>query len=206
MLPDGEPRPLTDDPRPKYDPIFTPDGNRVAYTVQDSKTRTWETWTAPVLGGPASRFLPNSAGLNWYGSGRIVFSEIMPGTIVHMGIKTAREDRADEREVYFPSHERGMAHYSYPSPDQRSVLIVEMDREGAFQRCRVVPMDGSSAGTQVGPEGACIAGAWSPDGRWMYFNVEVDSSTHLWRQRVPDGIPEQITFGPTEEEGLAMGP
>jgi dipeptidyl aminopeptidase/acylaminoacyl peptidase len=83
---------------------------------------------------------------------------------------------------------------------------VEMDREGTFQRCRVVPIDGGSAGTQVGPNGACIAGAWSPDNRWMYFNVEVDGSTHLWRQRVPDGIPEQITFGPTEEEGLAMGP
>jgi Tol biopolymer transport system component len=69
-----------------------------------------------------------------------------------------------------------------------------------------VPIDGSSAGAQVGPQGACIAGAWSPDNHWMYFNVEVDGSTHLWRQRFPDGIPEQITFGPTEEEGLAIGP
>ena len=99
-----------------------------------------------------------------------------------------------------------MAHYSYPSPDQHSILIVEMDRVGTFQRCRVVPMDGKSAGTQVGPEGACIGGAWSPDNRWMYFNVEVDGSTHLWRQRAPNGIPEQITFGPTEQQGLAMGP
>jgi hypothetical protein len=40
----------------------------------------------------------------------------------------------------------------------------------------------------------------------MYFNVEVDGSTHLWRQRFPDGVPEQITFGPTEEEGLAVAP
>jgi hypothetical protein len=99
-----------------------------------------------------------------------------------------------------------MAHYSYPSPDQHSILLVEMDRQGTWQRCRVVPMDGSSVGTQVGPDGECIAGAWSPDNRWMYFNVAVDGSMHLWRQRVPDGIPEQITFGPTEDEGLAMGP
>jgi WD40 repeat protein len=150
--------------------------------------------------------MPNSAGLSWYGTDRIVFSEIMAGTVVHMGIKTARENREDERDVYFPNHERGMAHYSYPSPDEHSIMIVEMDRQGTFQRCRVVPMDGSSAGTQMGPEGECIAGAWSPDNRWMYVNVGVGGSTHLWRQRVPDGIPEQITFGPTEEEGLAMGP
>jgi len=30
--------------------------------------------------------------------------------------------------------------------------------------------------------------------------------SHLWRQRSPDGLPEQITFGPTEEEGVAMAP
>jgi len=40
----------------------------------------------------------------------------------------------------------------------------------------------------------------------MYFNVEVDGSRHLWRQRYPDGSPEQSTFGPTEEEGLAVTP
>jgi len=40
----------------------------------------------------------------------------------------------------------------------------------------------------------------------MYFNAEVGGNTHLWRQRYPNGVPEQITFGPTEEEGLAVMP
>ena len=40
----------------------------------------------------------------------------------------------------------------------------------------------------------------------MYFNAEVDNAFHIWRQRFPDGQPEQITFGPTEEEGIAMAP
>lgn len=67
-------------------------------------------------------------------------------------------------------------------------------------------MDGTSSGRQVGPRGRCTAAGWSPDRKWMYFNVEVNGSTHLWRQRYPDGVPEQITFGPTEEEGLAVMP
>jgi NADPH:quinone reductase-like Zn-dependent oxidoreductase len=29
---------------------------------------------------------------------------------------------------------------------------------------------------------------------------------HLWRQRCANGSPEQITFGPTEEEGIAVAP
>ena len=100
-----------------------------------------------------------------------------------------------------------MAHYSYLSPDRRSVLVVEMTGAHAFtQPCRLVPFDGSSAGRQVGPQGTCLSAAWSPDGRWMYFAAVVGGASHLWRQRFPDGAPEQITFGPFEEEGIAVAP
>ena len=30
--------------------------------------------------------------------------------------------------------------------------------------------------------------------------------SHIWRQRFPDGEPEQLTFGPTSQEGIAMAP
>jgi serine/threonine protein kinase len=206
LLSSGESKQLTDDPGRKYDPVFTPDGSRVAYTIQNTKAQTWETWTVPVLGGSPSRLMQNAAGLSWFAPDRIVFSEVMAGTALHMGVVTARENRAEEREIYFPSHERAMAHYSYPSPDRHSLLLVEMDRIPSWQRCRLLPMDGSSAGEQVGPQGACLQAGWSPDGKWMYFNVQVDGATHVWRQRFPKGPSEQITFGPTEEEGLAVAP
>jgi len=32
------------------------------------------------------------------------------------------------------------------------------------------------------------------------------SAFHIWRQRFPNGTPEQVTSGPTEEEGIAMAP
>jgi len=163
-----------------------------------------------VLGGPPTRLMVNAAGLSWIGPDRVLFSEIMSGSVLHMGIVTANQSRAEERAVYFPAHERAMAHYSWLSPDGDWVLIVEMNGATAWERCRVVPMEGKSAAVPVGPEGACTAAAWSPDGRWMYLNVGVGGSTHLWRQRwrerAPDGNPEQITFGPTEEEGLAAAP
>jgi Tol biopolymer transport system component len=37
----------------------------------------------------------------------------------------------------------------------------------------------------------------------MYLTVETDQF-HIWRQRFPDGAPEQITFGPTSQEGIAL--
>ncbi len=99
-----------------------------------------------------------------------------------------------------------MAHYSYPSPDRRSILVVEMDRTGEWQRCRLLPFAGNSTGTQVGPVGRCVSAAWSPDGRWMYFAADVSGHSHLWRQRYPGGEAQQITFGPTEEEGVVVAP
>jgi Tol biopolymer transport system component len=40
----------------------------------------------------------------------------------------------------------------------------------------------------------------------MYLGVQVNGSHHLWRQRFPDGKPEPLTSGPTEEEGVAVAP
>jgi hypothetical protein len=69
-----------------------------------------------------------------------------------------------------------------------------------------VPFDGSSPGRQVGPPGTCTSAAWSPDGKWMYFGVMIGHNSHLWRQKFPDGEAEQITFGPSDEDGIAVAP
>jgi len=204
LLPDGQSTEITNDPNPKYNPIFTPDGSRVAYTaIADG---SWDTWTVPVTGGSPTRLMKNAAGLTWIGDGRVLFSEVMAGTVLHMGIVTSQESRAGERAIYFPDHVRAMAHYSYLSPDRKSILVVEMDGTAAWLPCRLLPAEGGSKGRQVGPDGACIAAGWSPDGKWMYFNAAVNGATHLWRERSPDGAAEQITFGPGEEEGLAIAP
>ena len=204
-LPNGDAVRLTDDPRPKYGPVFTPDGSRIAYTqfTSEGTSVSWDTWTVPVLGGAPTRLLPNASGLGWLPSGLVLFSEITSG--LHMQVVTATESRMSSRVVYSPVLEMGMAHYSSPSPDSRAALIVEMGKTHTFDSpCRLVPLDGSSAGHIVGPAGMCYSAAWSPDGRWMYFAANVGGHSHLWRQQVPNGAPEQITFGTTEEEGLAI--
>ena len=201
LLPNGEAVKLTTEPARRYGPVFTPDGSRIAYTQVTAGS--WDTWTVPVLGGQPTRFLPNASGLTWIADHRVLFSEIKTG--LHMGIVTATEGRAESREIYIQPDEHAMAHYSYLSPDRQSVLVVEMTGTHAFtDRCRLVPFDGSSSGRQVGPQGTCIAAAWAPDGQWMYFSAVVGGSSHIWRQKFPDGAPEQITFGPTEEEGIAL--
>ena len=203
LLPNGEPVQLTTTAGKVFAPVFTPDGSRIAYSLVTPGS--WDTWTVPVLGGQPTRLLPNASGLTWNSDQLVMFSEIKTG--LHMGIVTATEGRANSREIYIQPDEHAMAHYSYTSPDRRSVLVVEMTGAHAFtQPCRLVPFDGSSTGRQVGPQGTCTSAAWSPDGQWMYFGATVDGSSHLWRQKFPEGKPEQITFGPLEDEGIAIAP
>ncbi len=202
-LPDGAAVQLTHDGETKMSPEFSQDGSRIAYTRR--KGATWDTWITPVIGGQPYPWLVNATGLTWFGKGQLLFSELKDNNN-HMAIVTAGENRVGARDVYLPAGPRGMAHRSYVSPDGKSVLLVEMD-SGAWLPCRLVPLDGKSPGRQVGPAGArCTFAGWSPDGKWMYLSASAGGAFHTWRQRFPDGVPEQITSGPTEEEGIAVSP
>ena len=204
MLPDGQSVQLTHDTLDKMSPVFSPDGSRIAYTTVDPQLG-WDTWMVPTLGGEPQPWLRNASGLVWTGPKQVMFSKIRKSP--HMGIVAAEESRIGERDVYVPAEEPGMAHRSFPSPDRKWALLVEMDQDHIWSSCRVVPMDGSSRGRQVGPpRAACTSAAWSPDERWMYFTSDAGGLNHIWRQRFPDGQPQQVTAGPTEEEGIAMSP
>ena len=203
QLPDGDPVQVTHDDQLKMSPAFSPDGARVAYTTLNFPW-SWDTAVVPAGGGASQLFLRNASGLVWTDRRRVLFSEIKMGA--HMGLVTAEENRRGERDVYVPTDEPAMAHRSYLSPDRKWVLAVEMDVDHLWLPCRVVPADGSSQGHRVGPAGGCTFAAWSPDGKWMYFTANSGGADHIWRQRFPDGRPEQITAGPTEEQGIAVAP
>jgi eukaryotic-like serine/threonine-protein kinase len=203
LLPAGEPVQLTNDHFLKASPVFTPDGAQIVYTVV-YKAFAWDSWQVPVFGGPARPFLANASGLIWVADNQLVYSEIKQG--IHMGIASSDENRTGHRDIYLPIGEGSMAHRSALSPDRKWLLISEMDG-AAWLPCRLLPFDGSSTGRRAGPnEGQCTSAAWSHDGQWMYFSSSAAGSFHIWRQKFPDGTPEQITFGATEEEGTALTP
>lgn len=202
LLPNGQPVQLTNDALTKFNPQFSPDGSNVAYSV--FAINEFDTWTVPVLGGEPRLMLRNTEGLSWIDSSHLLFSEIVSG--IHMAVATSASMRDHIREVYVPPRDRGMAHRSALSPDHKWVLLAEMDN-GGWLPCRVVPFDGSSVGKPVGPQGSpCTYVAWSPDQSWMYFSSDAGGRFHIWRQRFPDGVPQQVTSGATEEEGIAVAP
>jgi eukaryotic-like serine/threonine-protein kinase len=83
---------------------------------------------------------------------------------------------------------------------------VEMVADHVWLPCRVVPADGRSVGRRIGPDGPCTAAVWSPDGHSVYLSSASSGTVRIWRQGFPDGVPEQITDGSTEEDGIAPDP
>ncbi len=207
LLPDGNPVQLTHLNSYLEGPVvFSTDGSRIAFTRGGNGGSTW---TTPVLGGEPAPLLAHSSALSWIeptpGVRRVMFSN-GTGEGIHMGVYESTESRSELRTIYLPASVEGMAHRSFLSPDRRNVLIVEMDL-ASWLPCRVVPFDGSSAGTRVGPQPAqCTDAAWSPDGRWMYVAANTGDGYHIWRQRFPNGTPEQVTLGANQEQGISFAP
>jgi Tol biopolymer transport system component len=208
-LPVGEATALTRDGLIKMDPTFSPDGNRIAYTVTGAATTMssgWDTWEVPVVRGEPRRWLRNASGLKWIGVDELLYSEIK--RLSHMAIVASTAARTAVRDVYVPANVSSMAHRSAASPDGRWVVVIEMGPGGTFGPCLIVAVDQSSPSRQVGPpSGSCSHAAWSPDGRRMYLSVDTGSGFHLWQQGWPEGAPEQFTAGSaTQEEGVAVDP
>jgi len=205
-LPDGDAVQLTNTGRSKATLAFSRDGTRLYFTQVDGRFQ-WNTYQVTLLGRQEPRLvIPNATGLSAIGDDRVLFSEMKEG--IHMALVTSNLSRTDKRDLYVPPDTtNGMVHRSAVSPDGKWVLAAEMDSRW-WVRCRLLPFDGSSPGREVGPQGSCTAADWSPDGMWMYFTVdEASTGFHVWRQRFPDGTPEQLTpRGASEEEGLAISP
>jgi len=202
LLPDGEPVQLTHDESAKTATTFSPDGSRIAYGTSGTN---WQTWIVPALGGQPQLFLSNATGLSWIDAHHVMFSEIKSG--VHLAVVTATESRSEQRDVYVPASEQHMAHASTLSPDHKWILVVEMGDGARMIQCQLVPFS-SGAPRAVGPpDGACDGAAWSPDGKWMYLTSDAGGhGDHIWRQAFPNGVPQQLTSGVSEEQGLAMAP
>jgi Tol biopolymer transport system component len=211
QLPDGEPSQLTRDSLLKTTPKFSLDGARIAYTTSVDGAML-DTWVVSATGGQPRPLLTNASGLTWIrdpksslASPPSVLFSAFTGRGFQMSIVSSTESRAAQRTVYLPPL-TGMAHRSQLSPDGRQLMVVEMDGN-AWQPCRLMPFNGSTTGKTVGPAPAqCTDAAWSPDGKWMYVTADDGNGFHIWRQRFPDGTPEQVTFGATEEEGIAFTP
>ena len=171
-------RQTNDNPRPKLGPVFQ--RGSITRGLHDGSLERREpivgdTWTVPVAGGTRRECSPTRPDCR--GSMPGVVSELQPGSTLHMGLVTATANRREARQIYLPAHERGMAHFPYPSPDRAWLLVVEMGPMGTFNQCRLLPFDGSSTGRQVAGRRVPVRGVVCQSA------VDVPSRVRRWTAR-----------------------
>jgi eukaryotic-like serine/threonine-protein kinase len=208
ILRDGEPVQLThDDLNKRGSPKFSPDGTRIAYAAYTrvglghlGRARTGRP-AAPVS---SQRFRAYLDRIRSQAVPALVFRTDRPGATRWLSLLRQRA-AAEHRTVYMPA-ETGMAHRSYLSPDRKQVLLAEMDH-GSWLPCRLTPFDGSSPGRPVGSTRRSVRTLPGPQmGSGCTSRANTGNGYHIWRQRFPDGVPEQITSGVTQEEGIEVAP
>lgn len=82
------------------------------------------------------------------------------------------------------------------SPDERRLLFAaQVHREGirSWDLYVLDDLEGSTARRLVEGQGYEIAGAWTEDGRWIYFGSRRSGSWEIWRVPVGGGAPEPVT-------------
>ena len=89
-----------------------------------------------------------------------VVSQIKSG--IHMGIVTSKPDRSDLREIYFPAHERGMAHDPFFLRTKVGLVVEMVD---VFRRLPGGAFFRRFAGNAGGARRRCTSASWSPDGK-----------------------------------------
>ena len=204
-LPDGEPVALTHDSLKKMSPTFSPDGSRIAYTTVNALFE-WDTWVVTRSGRvPPKPWLRNASGLIWTSPQRVLFSEMR--RVPHMGIVAADENGLNRARRLLSAAR---------TCDGASIVSITRPQVGAGRgngqgsrmgalprRCHGRPLAGSP-----GRAAACRVHV-----RCLVARRQLDlrdlgrgGARHIWRQRFPGGQPEQLTFGPTAEDGIAVAP
>jgi Tol biopolymer transport system component/serine/threonine protein kinase len=171
----GEPRQLTADPAPDWNPLQSPDGHQVAF--YSHRTGDREVWVMPSAGGPATQ-LTRSRGLDvplsWSPDGRqLAFRSERTGDS-EIWVMTA--DGTELRQI--TNHPAGDHHPSW-SPDGQSLVFMSL-RGGRPQVWKTAATGGEPE-LLISDSGLSIR--WSPDGEQIYFAEADEKNFHAFSMR-----------------------
>jgi len=185
---------LTDDGAVHGAPLFSPNGDHVAYPRRKRDGQATEVWVIPALGGQARPVVSYARNPSWSPSGdRIAFASPSAegGTL-----ETVAADGSD-RQVLLPvDASLSFVGESSWSPDGETIAVVR-GSGGSQATIWIVPVHGGRA-RRLHAEAASIFSrgpAFTPDGRSIVYASNRAGATNLWMQALEGGEPSRLTQG-----------
>jgi Tol biopolymer transport system component len=191
----GEPQQLTTGSEPAFQPDFSPDGREISYHAFYQGTR--QVFVIPVEGGAPSQVTDGTGSVRyarWSPDGRMlsfVTGELgTPSTATHIATRDANGRWAPARLL-----EKGSS-WGLWSPDGSAILIGRLlgggrrellIRRPSDERGRLVLPVPDTSSQLLGSNGA-----WSEDGRLVYFLLAKGESGDIWSVPATGGRPRLI--------------
>ncbi|UCD25489.1 MAG: serine/threonine-protein kinase, partial [Gemmatimonadota bacterium] len=204
MVQGGQPVRVTNDDALEATPVFSPDGERIAFTRRDSTDSDRAIWVIPTLGGEATAIAANARMPAWsYDGSHLVYVETLPGQLSSLVVVSL--DR-EERTVVFEDSSPYLALYSPTWSPDGNLLAVSRSVGGNAGEIWLVSVNGESPRRLSHDPPGVVAHdpVFTPDGEGIVYSSNRAGTINLWLLPVDGGEPVRLTTGGGPDEAPSI--
>jgi Tol biopolymer transport system component len=188
----GKPQQLTNDVRDDNSPIWSPDGEWIAF--RSERGLQTDLWVMPASGGPAERITDDVA--------REQLIDWRPGT-QELAYTTGKTSQTVWAHALSDGAERQLTpdslEASWFNVSSQGEVEVSINRGGGVFDLTSVPLAGGASRTILPNAGTVSQTYWSPDGSKLAFVSDRGGSQDIWVVDAAAGGPRQLTTWPEGE-------
>jgi Tol biopolymer transport system component len=196
---------LTNDAAREGSPVFSPDGERIAFSRISSDGRVSEIWVIPALGGEAARVISNASDPGWSPDGsHLAIVLVTPGAPAVLA--TIAADGTNLRRILGGEGDYPFFRSPAWSPDSSKLVVVRSSGGLAGELWEVPLSGGQPKRLYADPPGIFSnQPVFMPDGRGIVHQSNRAGATNLWLASLNGGalVPLTTGAGPDESPSVA---
>jgi dipeptidyl aminopeptidase/acylaminoacyl peptidase len=219
----AKPRRITSMKAGESDPVWSPDGKRIAFSAKRDADEQSQIYVLDLVGGGEAQRVTNlSTGVRspkWSPDGkRLLFaSTVFPNAADDEANKKAAKEEKDRKfkvRIYDSFPIRAWDRWLDEKEPHMFVQPVDGGPAKDLLAGTRLVAEAGFAGTGGGEGREVISGEWSPDGQWIVFTATTTRNTgafaeygyNLYRVSVNGGEPERIATGNGSYGGPSFSP